>query len=88
MNLVPSPLCTCGTEDQITEHILQICTACQHLRQQIWLDVTSLRPEAVWEEIRTREDSWLHSAGWIIRVIKRTRRRRLDISVVRRLDFL
>ena len=24
----------------------------------------------------TREDSWLHSAGWLIRVIKRTRRRR------------
>ena len=25
MNLVPSPLCTCGTEDQTTEHILQRC---------------------------------------------------------------
>ena len=23
MNLVPSPLCTCGTEDQITEHIIK-----------------------------------------------------------------
>ena len=31
--------------------------------------------EAVWEERSTREDSWLHSAGWLIRVIKRTRRR-------------
>ena len=31
MNLVPSPLCTCGTEDQTTEHILQRCPAYQHL---------------------------------------------------------
>ena len=37
MNLVPSPLCTCGTE-----HILQRCPAFQHLRQQIWSDGTSL----------------------------------------------
>ena len=35
-----------------------------------------ITPEAVWEERSTREDSWLHSAGWLIRVIKRTRRRR------------
>ena len=42
MNLVPSPLCTCGTEDQTTEHILQRCPAYQHLRQQIWSDGTSL----------------------------------------------
>ena len=37
-----------------------------------------ITPEAVWEERRTREDSWLHSAGWLIRVIKRTRRRRYN----------
>ena len=42
MNLVPSPLCTCGIEDQTTEHILQKCPAYQHLRQQIWSDGTSL----------------------------------------------
>ena len=37
--------------------------------------------ETVWEERSTREDSWLHSAGWLIRVIKRTRRRRrFDVS--------
>ena len=42
MNLVQSPLCTCGTEDQTTEHILQRCPAYQHLRQQIWSDRTSL----------------------------------------------
>ena len=42
INLVPSLLCTCGTEDQTTEHILQRCPA-----------------------------------GWLIRVIKRTRRRRI-----------
>ena len=45
MNLVPSPLCTCGTEDQATEHILQRCPAYQHLRQQIWSDGTSLHQE-------------------------------------------
>ena len=77
MNLVPSPLCTCGTEDQTTEHILQICPAYQHLRQHNYLVRRNIiTPEAVWEEISTREDSWLHSAGWFIRVIKRTRRRR------------
>ena len=32
--------------------------------------------EVAWEERITREDSWLHSAGWLIRVIKRTRRGR------------
>ena len=42
MNLVPSPLCTCGTEDQRTEYMLQRCPAYQHLRQQIWSDGTSL----------------------------------------------
>ena len=42
MNIVPSPLCTCGTEDQTTEHILQRCPACQHVRQHIWSDGTSL----------------------------------------------
>ena len=35
-NLVPSPLCTCGTEDQT------ICPANQHLREQIWSDGKSL----------------------------------------------
>ena len=35
-----------------------------------------ITPEVVWEERSTREDSWLHSAGWLIRVIKRTRIRK------------
>ena len=42
LNLVQSPICTCGTENQTTEHILQKCPAYQHLRQQIWSDGTSL----------------------------------------------
>ena len=42
-----------------------------------------ITPEAVWEQRRTREDSWLHSAGWLICVIKRMRRRRRR----RRRDF-
>ena len=44
INLVPLPLCTCGTEHQTTEHILQKCPAYQHLRRNI------ITPEAVWEE--------------------------------------
>ena len=39
MNLVPSPLCTCGTEDQ-TQHIHQRCPAYQLLRELIWSDRT------------------------------------------------
>ena len=34
-----------------------------------------IAPEAVWEERRSREENWLHSAGWLIRVIKRKRTR-------------
>ena len=75
MYIVPSPLCTIGTEDQTTEHILQRCPSYQHLREQIWSDGNIITPEAVWEERRTR-DSSLHSAGWLIRAIKRMKRRR------------
>ena len=47
-----------------------------------------ITPEAVWEEISTIEDSWLHSAGWLIRVIKRTRRRMdVDDNVVNSWDI-
>ena len=60
INLVPSPLCTCGTEDQTTEHILQICPEYQHLRQQIWSDGTSLR-QKLYGKKEELESSWLHS---------------------------
>ena len=44
-------------------------------------------PETVWEERRSREDNWLYSAGWLIRVIKRTRRRlycnHIDIGTIK-----
>ena len=72
MNLIPSPLCTCGTEDQTTEHILQRCPTYQHLRQQIWSDETSLHQKLNGKKRRIREDNWLHTAGWLIRVIKRS----------------
>ena len=45
VNLVPSPPCMCGTEDQTTEYIWQICPSYQHLREQIWSDGTSLHQE-------------------------------------------
>ena len=76
MNLVPSPLCTCGTEDQTTEHILQRCPAYQHLRQQTWLDGTSLHQKLYGKKDVLERTFGLHSAGWLIRVIKRTRRRK------------
>ena len=72
MNLVTSPLCICGTEDQATEHILQrrlsripTSQTTDMVRRNI------ITPAAVWEERRIREDSWLHSAGRVICVIKR-----------------
>ena len=34
-----------------------------------------IAPVAVWEGIITREDYWLYSAGWLIHIIRRTRRR-------------
>ena len=34
----------------------------------IWSDGTS---GAVWEERITREDNWLHSTGWLIRIIEK-----------------
>ena len=67
-NLMPSPPCTCGTEDQTTEYIRQICPSYQHLIEQIWSDETS---GTVWEVRITRANNWLHSAGWLIRIIEK-----------------
>ena len=64
MNLVPSPLCTCGTEDQTTEHILQRCPAYQHLRQQIWSDGTSLHQRLYGKkEVLERTVGFIQQAG-------------------------
>ena len=64
MNLVPSPLCTCGTEDQTTEHILQRCPAYQHLRQQIWSDGTALHQNLYGKkEELERTVSFIQQAG-------------------------
>ena len=64
INLVPSPLCTCGTEDQTTEHILQRCPAYQHLRQQIWSDGTSLHQKLyVKKEVLERTVGFIQQAG-------------------------
>ena len=62
VNLVPSPLCTCGTEDQTTEHILKRCPSSQ-------------RTDMVRQNIIAPEDIWLHSFSWLICVIKQMRRR-------------
>ena len=64
MTLVLSPLCTCGTEDQTIEHILQRCSAYQHLRQQIWSDGTSLHQKLYGKkEELERTVSFIKQAG-------------------------
>ena len=64
MNLVPSPLCTRGTEDQTTEHIRQRCPAYQHLRQQIWSDGTSLHQKLYGKnEVLERTVGFIQQAG-------------------------
>ena len=64
INLVPSPLCTCGTEDQTTVHILQRCPAYQHLRQQILSDGTSLHQKLYGKkEVLERTVGFIQQAG-------------------------
>ena len=48
-----------------------LCTCVSQTTDMVRRNI--ITPEAVWEERCTREDSWLHSAGWLIRVIKRRR---------------
>ena len=64
INLVPSPLCTCGTEEPTTEHILQRCPAYQHLRQQTWSDGTSLHQNLYGKkEVLERTVGFVQQAG-------------------------
>ena len=42
LNIVPSPTCPCGEEDQTTEHILQRCNRHQPERIAQWLSGTPL----------------------------------------------
>ena len=64
MNLVPSPLCTCGTEDQTTEHILKRCPAYPHLRQQIWSDGSSLHQKLYGKkEVLEKTVGFIQQAG-------------------------
>ena len=76
INIVTSPLCTCGTEDQTTRTHTAKMSSIPTSQKTDMVRRNIITPEAVWEERSTREKSWLHSAGWLIRVIKRTRRRR------------
>ena len=36
MKLAPSPICNCGLEDQMAEHILQKCPLLQTGRTNVW----------------------------------------------------
>ena len=45
MKLVQSPLCTCQTENQSADHILQDCPTFTNLRTQIWPDGISLHQQ-------------------------------------------
>ncbi|KAK7102111.1 hypothetical protein V1264_020383 [Littorina saxatilis] len=42
IKLVPSSTCSCGLEDQTTEHILQRCTILESLRKTVWPTAVSL----------------------------------------------
>ena len=64
INLIPLPLCTCGTEDQTTEHILQRCSPYQHIRHQIWSDGTSLHQKLYGKkEVLERTVGLIQQAG-------------------------
>jgi hypothetical protein len=43
LQLVPSPLCLCGFDNQMTEHILQACPKYSALREVIWSEETALQ---------------------------------------------
>ena len=43
MRLVPSPICSCGLEDQTPEHILQTCPLFQKQREEVWPAAVPLR---------------------------------------------
>ena len=71
MNLLPS-LCTCGTEDQAREHILQICPSHQHLREHIWSDGTPLHQKLYGkEEEQERTVGFIQQAGLSVYSIER-----------------
>ena len=36
MKLAPSPMCVCGLEDQMAEHILQRCPLLQTAKTNVW----------------------------------------------------
>ena len=36
MKLAPSPICNCGLDDQVAEHILQKCQLLQTARTNVW----------------------------------------------------
>ena len=64
LKLVPSPLGTCGQENQTTEHILQRCPNHDSLRWTIWPTESSLQTKTKLygckEELE--EDSPIHLA--------------------------
>ena len=77
MNLVPSPLCTCETEDQTTEHILQRCPSYQHLRDQIWSHGTSLHQKLYGgEEELERTVVFIQQTGFSVYQAKEKRRKK------------
>ena len=42
LKIVPSPMCSCGEEEQDTAHILQDCRTLQMLRMEVWPEPTPL----------------------------------------------
>ena len=64
LNLVISPLCPCGEEDQDTAHVLQRCKNLLALRKEIWPQPTSLQEKLYGtEKILKKTASFISRAG-------------------------
>ena len=88
MKLIQSPLCTCQTENQTADHILQDCPTFTNLRTQKWPDGMSLHQQlyGTTEDLR-RTVGFIQQTG-LSSVTKRPRRRRRRRSIITVLLYL
>ena len=63
MKLVPSSMCTCNIEDQITDNILQRCPNHTTIRNQLWPDNTTLQQTLYGNLVELRRTVSFHCAG-------------------------
>ena len=64
LKLVPSPLCSCGQENQTAEHVLQRCPNHDSLRKTVWPMDTTLQTKLYGprEELERTAHFILHTA--------------------------